>query len=370
MLSARSRDAQGREKILVVEDSALQRSVIVQGLSQQGFRVLGAADGQAGLELAIEQVPDLVVTDSEMPVMNGRDMTRELRKVESLKDIPVLMLTAADTPQARAKSEHAGVSAYLAKPFVPDKVVIIAEKLISERRLLRERQAMQQYLSESAVEAAVDAAGSTGDVRKVMRAEQQFVTVLFADIVGFTPMTEQMEPEDLIKLLNEYFDAMAPLFRENGGIIDKFIGDAIMAIFVGSDDEGHSHSAYNAVRTGLKMIQTLETFNAERGDTVNIRVGINSGPVIMGDIGSRFYRRDFTVIGDHVNIAARLESAAEHGTVLISESTYQLVDELVGAQRLGPIEVKGKSEPISVYKVTHILNSSVEALEKSVRREV
>jgi class 3 adenylate cyclase len=174
-------------------------------------------------------------------------------------------------------------------------------------------------------------------------------------------MTEQMEANELIQLLNDYFDAVAPIFKEGGGIIDKFIGDAIMALFIGANEEGHRKSAYNAVSTGLKMIETLGAFNEERPRAINVRVGINSGPVNMGDIGSRYYRRDYTVIGDHVNIAARLESVADHNSVLISESTYQLIDGLVRAQPVGPIEVKGKSERISVYKVEAVLEPDIMA---------
>ena len=370
ILSASSGDAQTREKILVVEDSALQRNVICQGLLQQGFQVIDAANGQEGLDLAIEHAPDLVVTDSEMPVMNGRDMTRALKKLEASKDIPILMLTAADTPEARVKGEHAGVSAYLTKPFVADKVVVIVEKLIAERRLRREKQAMQRYLSESAVAAAIDAAETKGDVRDVMRAEEKFVTIFFCDIVGFTPMTEKMEASELINLLNDYFDLVVPIFHKNGGIIDKFIGDAIMAMFVGEDEEGHVASAYNAVLTGLSMIQTLDDFNKERPHTINIRVGINSGPVNMGDIGSRHHRRDYTAIGDHVNIAARLESVADQNSVLISESTKLLIDGMVRVQPVGPIEVKGKSKPISVYNVDAILESESMASGRGPGAEV
>jgi DNA-binding response OmpR family regulator len=333
-----------REKILVVEDSSLQRNVIIQGLSQQGFEVIPAADGQEGLAQAMKHVPDLVITDSEMPIMNGRDLTRELKKRENLKEIPVLMLTAADSTTERAKGEHAGVSAYLTKPFVPDKVVVIAEKLISERRMVRERQAMSHYLSDS-----------TRNVDDIMRAEQAFVTVFFTDIVGFTPLTERLEPEELVSLLNHYFDHMAPLFKDNDGIIDKYVGDAIMALFVGEDAQSHSSAAYNAVKTGLEMLEALKLVNEGRSESINIRVGINSGKVIMGDIGSKLYRRDHTVIGDNVNIAARLEAAAEHGSVLISESTYQLISDRLDAEMLGPIQVKGKSEPITVYQVNELL---------------
>ena len=340
-----------REKVLVVEDSSLQRSVIARAIAQQGFEVITAEDGKQGLDLALEHLPDLVITDSEMPEMNGRDLTRALKTREQVADIPVVMLTAADSPLSRLKGRHAGVAAYLTKPFVPDKVVVIAEKLIAERRLLRERQAMHHYLSDSAAAAAAAAADSKGDVDAIMRAESRFVTILFTDIVGFTPLTERMAPRELVGLLNAYFDEMAPIFKRREGVIDKFIGDAIMSLFVGDGPGDAQRCAENAVATGLEMLEVLERFNQGREEPLAIRVGINSGDVVMGDIGSRTLRRDYTVIGDAVNIASRLESAAAHGTVLISESTHDLVRERFTAQPLGPIQVKGKSEPIHVFRV-------------------
>lgn len=340
-----------REQVLVVEDSGVQRSVIVQALRQQGFEVLEAADGLEGLEIAVQAVPDLVITDSEMPEMNGRDLTRNLKKREALREVPVIMLTAADSPLSRLKGKHAGVSAYLTKPFVPDKVVVIAEKLIAERRLLRERLAMRRYLSDSAIQAAREAAAAEGDVSGSMAARSCFATVFFTDIVGFTPLTERLPAKELVALLNGFFDAMAPIVSENGGVIDKFVGDAIMALFVGEDEAGHREKAVAAVRTGLAMQERLRMFRQENEEAIHVRVGINSGPVVMGDFGSRLVRRDYTVIGDHVNLAARLEATAEPDQVLVSASTYELVKDAFEATPLGPIQIKGKSEAVDVYQV-------------------
>jgi DNA-binding response OmpR family regulator len=344
-----------REKVLVVEDSRVQRNLIVQSLELQGFEVASAEDGQAGLKKAVEWLPDLVITDSEMPVMNGRDLTRAMKSREDLEEVPVLMLTAADSLLDRAKGRHAGVSAYLTKPFVPDKVVVIAEKLIAERRLIRERQAMHLYLSDAAAEAAAKAADSIGGVNEAMRAESRWATIFFADIVDFTAITERMPPTDLVAMLNEYFDVMAPLFRQNGGGIDKFVGDAIMAVFTSENEERRAEASYNAVKTGIQMLENLNIYNAGREETIAVRVGINSGEVIMGDIGSKLYHRDYTVIGDSVNIAARLESSATNGTMQISDSTYCLIRDRIAVNEIGGIMVKGKSEPIITYEVLGLL---------------
>ncbi len=168
-------------------------------------------------------------------------------------------------------------------------------------------------------------------------------------------MTERMEAETLVTLLNEYFDTMTPFFRENGGIIDKFIGDCIMAVFYGDDADADAESAFGAVKTGLQMTQGLAAFNEGREVPINIRVGINSGSVIMGDIGAAEVRRDHTVIGDNVNIASLLESSAEHGTVLISQSTYDLIPDRIEAVEGEPIPIKGKPEPIRVFRADGVV---------------
>jgi len=343
-----------REKILVVDDSALVRNMMKQGLSQQGFEILTANDGQEGYDAAVEHEPDLIVTDFNMPKMDGRELTRALKSREALSDIPVLMLTAADSDTDQRKGKHAGVAAFLSKPFPPDKLVVIAEKLIAERRLIRERQAMRHYLSESAVEAAAAAADQKSTVDQ-MRVEEAFLTIFFTDIVGFTPMTERMDPGDLVNLLNEYFDEMVVILKENGATIDKFVGDAIMALYLESKKRSREECAYNAVKAGLEMIEALRKFNENRQDQVNIRVGINSGTVIMGDIGSKLYRRDYTVIGDNVNIAARLESSAEKGSVLVSDTTYKLIKDFVEIENTSSIVVKGKAEELLVHKVSQLL---------------
>jgi DNA-binding response OmpR family regulator len=342
-----------RELVLVVEDSAVQRRLIAQALSQQGFEVHQAEDGQQGLEMALELSPDLIVTDSEMPRMNGRDLTREVKKRPRLRDVPVMMLTAADSELARAKGRHAGVSAYLAKPFVADKVVVIAEKLMGERRLLREREAMQRYLSSSAAAAASAAADVKGALDESMRAEMRFATVLFSDIVGFTPLTERLPPAQLITLLNDYCDEVVPLVSRYGGVVDKLIGDAVMALYIGEQGaQGHRVAACGAVRTALEMLAALARFNEARDEPLGIRIGVHSGPMVMGDIGSRSGRRDYTALGDNVNIGARLESAAAPNSVLISQATYDLVRHEFEADAVGPIQVKGKSELITVYRPT------------------
>jgi len=186
------------------------------------------------------------------------------------------------------------------------------------------------------------------------------VSVLFSDIRGFTPMSEAMSPEAVVAILNEYFDRMVPVIMVEEGTLDKYVGDAIMAVW-GAPMPQRDH-ARRAVRAGLGMLAALSELQAgwrERGvPAFEIGIGINSGEAVAGNIGSR-KRAQYTVIGDSVNTAARLESLnKELGTrMIISDATYRLVEDMVEVRLLPPVMVKGKAEPLTVYEVLALKES-------------
>ncbi len=185
--------------------------------------------------------------------------------------------------------------------------------------------------------------------------KKQNTTILFSDIRGFTPMSEKMEPEALVELLNEYFSEMSAIVFNNNGTLDKYIGDAMMVLFgapiTGNDDE------FRAVKTAIEMRSQLkklnEKFEKKGLKALEIGIGINTGSVIAGNIGNE-HRLEYTVVGDAVNIASRLCSAAKAGQIIISESTYDRVKDLVIANDLETISVKGKTEKISIFEVSGI----------------
>ncbi|MHA6260061.1 CHASE2 domain-containing protein [Sporosarcina sp. CAU 1771] len=181
------------------------------------------------------------------------------------------------------------------------------------------------------------------------------LTVLFVDIRGFTTLSERVEPEEIVEILNEYLNLTANCIFQFGGTLDKFIGDATMAIFNAPLDlEDH---ALQAVRTAWAMKEgavELENRLQERfGQGVKFGIGIHTGPAVVGNIGSKT-RMDYTVIGDTVNTAARLESNAKPGQIIISQSVYEQVESRVMAQSLGEIKVKGKSQGVVIYEVEGI----------------
>ena len=341
-----------RELILVVDDSKVIQSMVSIALEQQGFRCVIANDGQEGLELTQELHPALIVTDCEMPRLNGRDLCRELRMMPHFRHLPIIMLTARDSGVEKAKARKAGVNDFITKPFTTEKLLATAERLLAEARIIRERDAMAAYMSDAALKHASELAKNSDTA--TMTAYRDEASILFSDVVGFASLSENLSPEATIQLLNAYFDEMVNIIQAHHGTVDKFIGDAIMAIFSGRRPE---ENAYNAVRAAHEMLASLEGIHrrsSQDKEQLHIRIGVNSGSVVFGDLGSKASRRDFTVIGDQVNIAQRLESRAQPDGLLISEATYTLIAPYLDVQDAGNFTLKGKNKPIHCFYVLQV----------------
>jgi CheY-like chemotaxis protein/class 3 adenylate cyclase len=339
-----------RGTILVVDDSPAQRHFVADCLARQGFEIVTAENGKIGLEKAQAVRPQLIVSDYEMPVMTGFELVHALRRDPELRNIPVIMLTARDSKRDMAQMRAAGASAYLVKPFAQDKCIATVERTIAERRLLAYKETSAVYMSDAARRAAEERAAS-GDLGAV-RADERVMSVLFSDLVGFTPMSAGFTPRALIVLLNEYFDLMCPLVKAELGDVDKFIGDAVMAVF--DEVRAAAPPPERAVRAALAMQEAMTGFNEAHGTQMSMRIGVNTGPLVRGDLGSRFVRRDYTVIGDTVNRANRYESKCQPGGVLISASTREALGALVTVEEVHGLTLKGVAEPVTAFQVLSI----------------
>jgi adenylate cyclase len=336
-----------RETVLVVDDSPAQRHYVADCLARQGFQVATAENGRIALDKAGALRPALIVSDYEMPVMSGFELVHALRADPELRQIPVIMLTARDSKRDMAQMRAAGASAYLVKPFSQDKCVAMVERSLAERRLIAYKEASALFISDGARRAAEEraASGASHDVR----ADQRDLAILFSDLVGFTPMSSTLTALALIELLNDYFDVMCPIVKRHGGDIDKFIGDAIMAVF--DEVRGQPPAPERAVRAALEMQAELAAFNAGRGLALAMRIGINTGPVVRGDLGSRVVRRDYTVIGEVVNQANRYEARCPPGEVLVSQSTRDALGSRARVRPIDGLELKGVAAPVTGYVV-------------------
>jgi class 3 adenylate cyclase/tetratricopeptide (TPR) repeat protein len=178
--------------------------------------------------------------------------------------------------------------------------------------------------------------------------ERKLVTVMFADISGFTALSEKMDPESVRDMMNACFERLVPIIEQYGGTVDKFIGDGVMALF--GAPVTHENDSERALRAALDMLKALMGFNAERSLDLGLHFGINTGPVIAGGIGTG-ERQEYSVMGDTVNVASRLEDVSERGEILIGPDTYRLTTPLFEFKALEPTKVKGKAEPVPVYRV-------------------
>jgi adenylate cyclase len=239
-----------------------------------------------------------------------------------------------------------------------DEIGVLADTYNFMVRGLKEREklkdAFSRYVSTQVYERLrLGELNLTGEMRNA--------TVLFSDIRSFTALSERLSPADVVRMLNEYFNVMVEIVFTHDGFLNKFIGDALMAVYNVPIDQNEPE--LRAVRTALQMISALDELNqqrAERGQfALKIGIGINTGPVVSGNIG-HMKRLEYTVIGDTVNLAQRIESQTKVSgmPILISESTYRVVAPEVTAQALPPVKVKGKQEPVALYAVTGMRSAS------------
>jgi adenylate cyclase len=227
--------------------------------------------------------------------------------------------------------------------------IIFLGYLTTDREKSRLRGAFQYYLNESVMEQML-----RHPEKLKLGGEKRELTVLFSDIRGFTTLSERMQPEALVKFINSYLTPMTQIVFSDGGTLDKYIGDALMA-FWGAPVDQPDH-ALRACRAAVRFSEKLEelkvTWRAHGLPSLDIGVGINSGPMIVGNMGSDI-RFDYTVMGDAVNLASRLEGTSKtYGVrLLMSEATYLQVKDAVVARRLGAVRVKGKQVPVRIYEL-------------------
>jgi len=244
--------------------------------------------------------------------------------------------SAADLDLLTALSNYAAVAIERAR---------LNERIRAER-MARDR--LERYHSPAVIEAVLSEEGT--DRTSVTLSE---TTILFADIVGFTARCESLPPEEVAAFLNQFFSLAADVIFQYGGTLDKFIGDAVMAFF-GAPLPQEDH-AERAVRSALGLMDALERWNAEREaeglDRIEVRIAINSGPVVVGDIGSAS-RVDYTVLGNTVNVTARLEEhIAKPGSIVLGETTQAAVADLFPTEPLGAVQLKGLSREINIFRI-------------------
>ena len=240
-----------------------------------------------------------------------------------------------------------------------DELGTLTESFNQMARSLREKEmikrAFTRYVAREVVEEVLK-----DPEQMILTGERREVTVLFCDIRGFTPLAERLTPEEVVSLLNEFYTLMIETTFKHDGTLDKFLGDAVMAVF--GAPIAHPDHAIRSVRTAVDMRNGIAELNdrrvAQGKAPIGIGIGLSLGEVVAGTVGTED-RMEYTVIGDSVNLAARLvANARPAGRILISQRTYEAVKHLVEVKGLGPLKVKGKEEEVEVYEVLSLVEAA------------
>jgi class 3 adenylate cyclase/FixJ family two-component response regulator len=342
-------------KILVVDDEADLEMLIKQKFRQKirehQYEFLFAINGVKALEQLEQHLDvDVVLSDINMPEMDGLTLLTKLNEQNGLYK-SVIVSAYGDMDNIRTAMNR-GAFDFITKPVNFEDLELTMEKTIKHVSQLREtlkaikeNNILKMYVDET----VLNFMGGREFESSLIANETLEASVAFFDICSFTSISENESPDTVVKLLNNYFDVMVKEIIAQGGYVDKFIGDAIMAVFRG---DYHLDRAIDASLAVRKKIESLPSLNEHVAFTPKVSIGINSGEMISGNIGSASLRRlDYTVIGDAVNTAQRLQSAAKENQIIISESSYKKIKESFNCNKVGEVKLKNKTNPLVIYEV-------------------
>jgi adenylate cyclase len=341
-------------KILVVDDEAdlevLIKQKFRQKIREQQYEFLFAINGRHALEQLEQHADvDLVLSDINMPEMDGLTLLARLSEKKLLLK-SVVVSAYGDMENIRTAMNRSAFD-FVTKPvnfsdleLTIEKTLLHVKQMKDTLRAIRENDILKMYVAED----VLNFMGGGEIEAKLMTNETLEATVVFIDICGFTRISEKESPDTVVKLLNDYFDLITKEIIAQNGVIDKFIGDCVMAVFRGDHHLDRALDSCLAVRDKINHLPEAGSNHF----VPKVSIGINSGEMVSGNIGSSTLRRlDYTVIGDSVNTAQRLQSAAAPGQIVINEVSYEKVKQSFSCREIGMVNMKNKSEGVMIYEV-------------------
>ena len=404
--------------IVIVDDSRSIRGHVRRVLESapEAFQVIEHEDGLDALRwlstLSPNKLPDLILLDRNMPQISGDECIRILKADSLWKNIPVLFLTAQVSTENLVQGlVHLAADDYLPKPFAADELIARVQVLLRMKRAEDQSRDLNRQLQQAFDEQVIAyqelkttklKLAETEAANRLTRLFEKFVpkgfleriapegleslrfgtaesdeaTILFSDIRSFTDLSEPLSPQELMDFLNDYLKMMNMSIMVNHGFVDKFIGDAVMAIF--DRTEQSSNDARNALNAGMGMLQVLGTMNQKRkrqGQVpISIGIGIHTGPVVFGTLGFE-ERMDSTVLGDAVNLASRLESLTKYygASLLFSDQTFEALGdekENLLIREIDTVMVKGRKQAVTIYELFNSDSLEVQSAKKMVMQSL
>ncbi|MBU8849560.1 MAG: response regulator [Desulfobacterales bacterium] len=336
------------ERILVVDDRPMNIELLEAILTSAGYTVESAESGEEALDKVFNTPYDLILLDVMMPEMNGYEVCRRIKKNKSLPYFPIIYITASELEQENIiEGLDAGGDDYICKPFEMAELLGRIKSCLRIKSLYDELATAKTELSRYVSLPTLKMVENKIHHQEEPENRDAYVTILFSDIREFTKISEGMTPANVFAKLNINIGTQLEIIEKYRGIIEKLNGDEVMAVFEGPD------MADNALGCALEIIHTLSESECDgEPEFPYVGIGINTGHIYLGNIGNESFK-DYTVIGNTINIAARLCGLADKFEVLLTQTTLASVNqEQFHFQSIGKKMLKGLSKPMEVFKVT------------------
>jgi adenylate cyclase len=343
-------------KILVVDDEAdleiLVKQKFRRKIRDSLYVFVFAQNGEEALKKLAEQPDiDIILSDINMPVMDGLTLLTHLPELNPI--IKAVVVSAYGDMQNIRVAMNRGAFDFVLKPvdfkdleLTIEKAMVYVRQLQETIKAIKENDILKMYVDENVLNFMTHKSFANS----LLENETVVATVMFIDICGFTAITENVPANVVVNLINTIFDKIVQIVISFGGHIDKFMGDAVMAVF---RDQYHLDRAIDAALSVKAILNGAEIYHVGEFEyKPEISIGINTGEMVSGNIGSATLKRlDFTVIGDAVNLAQRLQTVAKAGQILISEEVYALAKESFICELVAPFVLKNKAMPVVTYQV-------------------
>jgi signal transduction histidine kinase/CheY-like chemotaxis protein/class 3 adenylate cyclase len=351
-------------QILVVDDQPYDALLVSTFLREAGYQVLTANSGEQALAQVIHQSPAIVLSDVMMPGMNGFEVCQQIKAREESVLTPVVLITSLESQQDRIRGLQAGADEFLSKPVNREELMARVRSLLRYQQARKQleqahkeqlRNMFKRYISPKWVDEILEHP-EKAEITLVDQENRQDAVILFADLRGFTAISEQLEPKKVVKLLNEFFTLLTEVAYSHEGTIFNMAGDCLLIGF--GVPFSIPDAAPRAVTAAVEMQQAFsqieQQWQQEYAIEVGLGIGINKGEIIVGNVGSPTYM-NYTVIGDTVNVASRLVGLAKAGEIIISKTVFQAIAEyqaiVAKIEHLPPVNLKGKSQAQQIYKI-------------------
>jgi class 3 adenylate cyclase len=374
-------------RILIADDNPDNLDIFRTRLAAHKYEIITATDGEAALAAAKEKQPDVILLDIMMPKMDGVEVCRHLRADPSLPFMPIIIVTAKTSSQDIVSSLEAGADEYLTKPVDHGALVARVNSMLRIKALTDTVQAQSAKLAEWNAKLEQRVNEQLGELENLSRLKRFFspqlaeailtggadnplashrreVTVVFLDLRNFTAFAETSEPEEVMRVLREFHTEMGKLILEHGGTLERFTGDGMMIFF--NDPVVVPDPAARALHMAVAMRERVNEMSivwGKHGYDLSLGIGIAQGYATIGAIGFE-ERLDYGAVGAVTNLAARLCGEAKGGQILTNRKTLSQFEQLVEAEPIGEVSLKGFAKPISVYSIEALAKGADEAIDK------